>query len=97
MSGQVTVTAGRRTQAESDIQKGVLLAASGAGRASWKEGVEVEPQRQEREKVEGRASQAGAEFHPGRCRQWMWMAIGVSWALSLCWALVRVLCMCEVL
>ena len=66
----------------------MLPAASGAGRASWKGDVAAELQRrQEREKVDGRASQADAEFHTGRCGQWMLMTIDLSWALSLCWAL----------
>lgn len=73
---------------ESDIRKGVLPAASGVGRASWKGGVAAEPQRRkEREKVEGRASQAGTEFHTGRCGQWMLMTVDISWGLSLRWAL----------
>ena len=50
---------------ESDIRKGVLPAASGVGRASWKGGVAAEPQRR-------KERESGGEGIPGRYRISYW-------------------------
>lgn len=47
--------------------------------------------------MERRASEAAAELRLERCGQWTLIAADISSALSLCWALVCVVCMCEVI
>ena len=66
------------------LEEGTSIGLGGLpGKGVWQRSLKEE----KREKVEGRASQAGTEFHTGRCGQWMLMTVDISWGLSLRWAL----------